>query len=127
MQTVYTPDAVPPLPVFSQAVITGGYVCVSGNIGCTKDFKLVAGGVQAETVCQNSVKPLPIFSHVRCYQRAALENLQIVLAAAGSGLQHIVKANIYMLNMKDEFQLMNEVYAKVSVVPSLYEIICSID
>ncbi|KJA15268.1 hypothetical protein HYPSUDRAFT_149290 [Hypholoma sublateritium FD-334 SS-4] len=93
MQPVYTPDAVPPLPVFSQAATSDGHVYVSGNIGCTKDFKLVEGGIQAET-------------------RAALENLQIVLAAAGSGLEHIVKANIYMLNMEKEFQLMNEVYAK---------------
>lgn len=58
-------------------------------------------------------KPLPVFSRIHSYQRAALENLQIVLAAAGSGLEHIVKANIYMLNMEKEFQLMNEVYATV--------------
>ena len=50
MKPVYTPDAVPPLPVFSQAAISGDHVYVSGNIGCTKDFKLVEGGIQAETV-----------------------------------------------------------------------------
>ncbi|PPQ96029.1 hypothetical protein CVT25_013891 [Psilocybe cyanescens] len=93
MKVVYTPDAVPPLPVFSQATISGDRVYVSGNIGCTKDFKMVEGGVQAET-------------------RAALENLSIVLKAAGSSLEHIVKANIYMTDMKNEFQLMNEVYAQ---------------
>ncbi len=82
-------------------------------LGAPKILSLFRAVFKAETVPQNSVKPLPIFSYVLCYQRAALENLQIVLEAAGSGLQHIVKANIYMLNMKDEFQLMNEVYAKV--------------
>lgn len=56
MQPVYTPDAVPPLPVFSQAATSGGHVYVSGNIGCTKNFKLVEGGIQAETVCQTSAR-----------------------------------------------------------------------
>ncbi|KZP20528.1 Endoribonuclease L-PSP [Athelia psychrophila] len=88
---VSTPNAVPPLPVFSQAVISGGHVYVSGNIGCTKDFKIVEGGVKAQT-------------------RAALNNLAIVLKAAGSGLDHIVKANIYLSNMERDFKPMNEVY-----------------
>ncbi|KAF8921897.1 Endoribonuclease L-PSP [Mucidula mucida] len=90
---VYTDDAIPPMPIFSQAVISRGYVYVSGNIGCTKEFKVVEGGVKAQT-------------------RAALENLSIVLKAAGSGLEHIVKANIYLTNIKDDFAPMNEVYAE---------------
>ncbi|KAF9024133.1 Endoribonuclease L-PSP [Hymenopellis radicata] len=90
---VHTDDAIPPMPIFSQAVISRGYVYVSGNIGCTKDFKVVEGGVKAQT-------------------RAALENLSIVLKAAGSGLEHIVKANIYLTNIKDDFAPMNEVYAE---------------
>ena len=50
-QIVYSPDAVPPMPVFSQATISRGMVYVSGNIGCTRDLKgLVEGGVQAQTV-----------------------------------------------------------------------------
>ncbi|KAH7919353.1 Endoribonuclease L-PSP [Leucogyrophana mollusca] len=91
-QVVSTPDANPPLPIFSQAVISRGHVYVSGNIGCTPDFKLVEGGVQAQT-------------------RAALENISKVLQAAGSGLEHIVKANIYLTNMSKDFTPMNEVYA----------------
>jgi len=81
------------LPVFSQAVISKGYVYVSGNIGCDKEFKLVEGGVQAQT-------------------RAALNNISVVLKAAGSGLEHIVKANVYMANMQGEFGLMNAVYSE---------------
>ena len=46
-------------------------------------------------------------------KRAALENISKVLKAAGSGLEHIVKANVYMLDMKNEFTLMNEAYAEV--------------
>ncbi|KAF9004810.1 Endoribonuclease L-PSP [Cyathus striatus] len=92
-QIVYTPEAVPALPVFSQAVISDGRVFLSGTIGCTKEFKLVDGGIKAQT-------------------RAALENMSIVLKAAGSGLEHVVKANIYMANMQGEFHLMNEVYSE---------------
>ncbi|GLB35792.1 putative ARM repeat-containing protein [Lyophyllum shimeji] len=93
-QIVSTADAVPPLPVFSQAVISRGRtVYVSGNVGCTKDYSLVEGGVQAQT-------------------RAALENIAVVLKAAGSGLEHIVKTNVYLTHLPRDFQAMNEIYVQ---------------
>jgi hypothetical protein len=46
-------------------------------------------------------------------KRAALENLSVVLRAAGSGLEHVIKANIYLTDMVNDFQPMNEVYAEV--------------
>ncbi|KAF8971666.1 Endoribonuclease L-PSP [Flammula alnicola] len=90
---VFTPDAVPPLPIFSQAVVSNGQVYASGSIGCDKEFKLIEGGVQAQT-------------------RAVLQNLSTVLKAAGSGLEHIVKANVYLSNMVQDFQAMNEFFDK---------------
>ncbi|KAJ6597222.1 Endoribonuclease L-PSP [Mycena vulgaris] len=87
---IFTKDAIPPMPVFSQATVAKGIVYCSGNIGCTNDFVIVEGGVQAQT-------------------RRALENLSVVLKAAGSGLEHIVKANVYLTDMGD-FSSMNEVY-----------------
>ncbi|KAF9531882.1 Endoribonuclease L-PSP [Crepidotus variabilis] len=90
---ILTEEAVPPLPVFSQAVVSKGMVYASGNIGCTKELMVVAGGVQAQT-------------------RTALKNLDVVLRAAGSGLEHIVKANIYLTDMGRDFAPMNEVYAE---------------
>ncbi|KAJ3927385.1 MAG: Endoribonuclease L-PSP [Lentinula lateritia] len=89
---LFTPQANPVLPVFSQAVISKGTIYVSGNIGCDKDMKIV-GDIKAQT-------------------RAALENIAIVLKAAGSGLDSIVKANIYLTNMARDFGPMNEVYAE---------------
>lgn len=54
-QIVYTPDALPSMPVFSQASISRGMVYVSGNIGCNRDLKtLVEGGIQAQTVILRS-------------------------------------------------------------------------
>lgn len=48
---ISTPEAPLPFPIFSQAVRSvGGLVYVSGNVGCTKDIKLVEGGVPAQTV-----------------------------------------------------------------------------
>ncbi|KAJ4477982.1 Endoribonuclease L-PSP [Lentinula lateritia] len=89
---LFTPQANPVLPVFSQAVISKGTIYVSGNIGCDKDMKIV-GDIKAQT-------------------RAALENIALVLKAAGSGLDSIVKANIYLTNMARDFGPMNEVYAE---------------
>ena len=47
-------------------------------------------------------------------QRAALENMQKVLKAAGSGLEHIVKANVYLRHMDRDFGPMNEIYIQVN-------------
>ena len=39
--------------------------------------------------------------------------MRTILKAAGSDLEYIIKANIYLTNMKDDFVPMNEVYAEV--------------
>jgi len=90
---VFTPEAVPPLPIFSQAVISKGHVYVSGNIGCDENLKIVDGGVKGQT-------------------RALLRNMSIVLKEAGSGLDRIVKANVYLTDMVNDFKPMNEAYAE---------------
>ncbi len=55
-QVVRTPDALLTFPVFSQAMISRGYVYVSGNIGCKEDLKtLVEGGVQSQAVRFTSI------------------------------------------------------------------------
>jgi reactive intermediate/imine deaminase len=98
MQIVSTPNALPPLPSFSQAVISKGHVYVSGNIGLAEltdatNFKLAEGGVKGQV-------------------RTALENLSKVLKASGSGLEHIVKANVFLTDLPKDFGPMNEVYVE---------------
>jgi 2-iminobutanoate/2-iminopropanoate deaminase len=39
--------------------------------------------------------------------------MKAVLEAAGSSLQHVVKANIYLSNLARDFAPMNEVYTEV--------------
>ncbi|KAJ7219580.1 Endoribonuclease L-PSP [Mycena pura] len=95
---VFTKDAIPPMPAFCTL---GSNITTQANTrqstgysrqggGCTNDFVVVEGGIKAQT-------------------RRALENLSTVLEAAGSGLEHIVKANVYLTDMND-FKAMNEVY-----------------
>jgi 2-iminobutanoate/2-iminopropanoate deaminase len=48
-------------------------------------------------------------SDIRAQTRLALENLKTVLAAAGSGLEHVLKTTIYLTDI-NEFAAMNEVY-----------------
>ena len=41
-----------------------------------------------------------------------LKNLQAILKAGGSDLEHVLRCGVFLLDMK-EFQLMNGVYARV--------------
>ncbi|KAJ8488735.1 hypothetical protein ONZ45_g13849 [Pleurotus djamor] len=83
---IFTEEATPPLPVYSQAVVSNGVVYASGNISYDRNFELVDS------------------------DRAAIKNLETILKASGSSLQHILKVNIYLTNLKDDFARMNEVY-----------------
>ncbi|KAF5366940.1 hypothetical protein D9757_010836 [Collybiopsis confluens] len=92
----------------AQAVISKGMIYVSGNIGCDKIFRIV-GDAKAQTVGFG----LQTVGHdtIALY-RAALENVAIVLKAAGSNLKHIVQARIYLTSMARDFGPMNEIYAE---------------
>ncbi|CAJ0544191.1 Ff.00g034930.m01.CDS01 [Fusarium sp. VM40] len=82
-QPVYTSAACAPLPQFSQAVKYNGMVYCSGSIGIDpKTDDLVPGTVTDRA-------------------RMALQNLKAVLEAAGSSLDRVVKANIFLAEMKD--------------------------
>ncbi len=59
-------------------------------------------------------------------QRAALNNLAIILEAAGSGFKHVVKVNVYLTNMPRDFALMNSVYMEV-IIFAVHDISASSD
>lgn len=82
-EPVHTTAACAPLPQFSQAVKYNGMVYCSGAMGidpATND--LVPGTVTDRA-------------------RVALQNLKVVLEAAGSSLDRVVKANIFLADMRD--------------------------
>ena len=92
-------------------VISGDRVYASENIGCPRNWKIVEGGVRAQTVSYMPAKCVrrTWIDLTPSMKRAALENMSVVLRAAGSGLEHVIKANIYLTDMVNDFQPMNEV------------------
>ncbi|RSL58383.1 hypothetical protein CEP54_007829 [Fusarium duplospermum] len=82
-EPVNTSAACAPLPQFSQAVKHNGMVYCSGSIGIDPVTDELVPGTATDRA------------------RMALKNLQAVLEAAGSGLDRVVKANIFLINMKD--------------------------
>ncbi|MFQ5902649.1 MAG: RidA family protein [Candidatus Binatia bacterium] len=90
VQTDAAPKAIGP---YEQGIRVNGFIFTSGQIPIDpKTGNLVEGGIAAQT-------------------RQVLDNLKVVLEAAGSSIDRVVKANVFLKNMAD-FAAMNEVYAK---------------
>ena len=90
IQTDKAPKAIGP---YSQAIKVGNLVYTAGQIPIdSKTGDFVAGGINEQT-------------------RQVLENLRAVLAAAGSSLDQVIKATVFLKNIGD-FAAMNEVYAE---------------
>uniref|UniRef100_A0A1B6E4M8 Uncharacterized protein n=1 Tax=Clastoptera arizonana TaxID=38151 RepID=A0A1B6E4M8_9HEMI len=88
---IKTKNAPEPLGPYSQAIVVGNMVYVSGVIGLDpKTNELVEGGVQNETT-------------------QVLLNLGAVLEAAKSSFSEILKTTIFLENMND-FAVVNEKY-----------------
>lgn len=97
MKSIQTDQAPPPIGPYSQAVSRQGLLFVSGQLGMDPATGALAEGVDAQT-------------------RRALQNLAAILAAAGLGPQHVLKATIYVANM-DDFALVNKLYAETFAPP----------
>ena len=84
---------------YSQAIRTGDFVFVSGQLALRPGDKELSGGTIEEQTEQ-------VFA-----------NLRAILEAAGSGLERLVKTTVYLTDLGD-FAGMNEVYARhVGEVP----------
>ncbi|XP_072947383.1 2-iminobutanoate/2-iminopropanoate deaminase [Epargyreus clarus] len=89
---VTSPHIYKPVGPYSQAILAGQTLYVSGVLGLDPKAQLVCGGAEAQT-------------------RQALDNLKHVLEAGGSSLEAVVKTTILLQNM-DDFQVVNQVYAQ---------------
>jgi 2-iminobutanoate/2-iminopropanoate deaminase len=78
---------------YSQAIRSGGFVFVSGQLALKPGTKELTGGSIEEQTEQ------------------VLANLRAILEEAGSGLDKLVKTTVFLQNL-DDFQGMNGVYAK---------------
>lgn len=92
-QIIKTEDAPQAIGPYSQAVVAGGFVFLSGQIPldpATGQF--VEGGIAEQT-------------------EQVLRNLSKVLEAAGTSLARVVKTTVFLADMSD-FAAMNEVYGR---------------
>jgi len=80
----------PPNGILSPAIVTGDLVFTSGQIGLDSKTGQMAEGMEAQL-------------------EQVFRNLASVLEAAGSTIDHVVKATVFLADMND-YNKMNELY-----------------
>lgn len=87
-----------PVGPYSQAVVEGDFIFVAGQGPIHPGTgSLELGDARSET-------------------KRVFENIQAILEAAGSSLDHVVKCNVYLRDIND-FAAMNEVYGTYFTKP----------
>ena len=92
VQPVTSSNLPSPVGPYSPGVIVGNLVFVSGQAGREPATGALGADVTAQT-------------------EQVLKNIATILEAAGSGMQHVVRCGVFLVDMK-EFPKMNEVYAR---------------
>jgi reactive intermediate/imine deaminase len=103
-QVIHVPAGPPEHPFLSPAMRAGDFIYVSGNVGLLpgkpahgekgKNWmpgELISGGIVEQT-------------------RQTIENLRIVLEAAGATLDDVVKVNTFLRDIDRDFHAYNDVY-----------------
>lgn len=94
IETLKAPKAIGP---YSQAIVSNGgqsLVFVSGQLPIDPQTgKLMEGDIRVLT-------------------NRVIENIQEILLAAGSRLENVVRVDIFLIDLKKDFSLMNEEYSK---------------
>ena len=83
-----------PVAPFSHVVESGGWCFVTGQMPThpDDDARPLAPDIESQTT-------------------RVMENLKIVLAGLGLGLEHVLQARVYLTHFEDEYARMNAVYA----------------
>jgi len=90
---VATSNAPKPIGPYSQGVIAGGLLFLSGQIALDPQTnEMIPGGIEAQT-------------------EQVLKNLSAVLKEAKVGLENVVRTTVYLADFAD-FPKMNDVYAR---------------
>lgn len=92
MHIIATQDAPTAIGPYSQAIVSQDWIYTSGQIPLAADGQRIGGSIEAQT-------------------GQVFDNLEAVLAAAGSGLERVVSVTVFMTDLA-EFGAMNEVYAR---------------
>lgn len=90
MKVVHTNQAPAAIGPYSQAMEVNGYIFTSGQLALTAEGEFLGGDIQQQT-------------------HQVFANLKAVLEAAGTSLDKVIKATVFMSDM-NEFVEMNEVY-----------------
>jgi 2-iminobutanoate/2-iminopropanoate deaminase len=94
LQTVHTEHAPAAIGPYSQGVIANGFLFTAGQIALDPaTTQVIVGDVVAQT-------------------EQVFKNLSAILDAAGATWTDVVKATVFLMDMKD-FPHVNEVYARV--------------
>jgi len=83
------PKAIGP---YSQAILAGQFIFISGQIPISASSEPVKGDIKLQT-------------------RQVLENIRAILQAEGLSLENVVKTTVFLKSIED-FAAMNEVYAE---------------
>jgi 2-iminobutanoate/2-iminopropanoate deaminase len=93
-QTVHTDQAPAAIGPYSQGVTANGFLFTAGQIALDPGSgQVVAGDVVAQT-------------------EQVFRNLAAILGTVGAGWHDVVKATVYLMDMRD-FPKVNDVYARV--------------
>ena len=98
IKIITTPDAPAPKGPYSQGVVHNGLVYVAGQLPLDPATGEVVPGSFQDQVKQ------------------ALHNVEAVLRAGGSDLEHLVRVNVYLTD-ESQFPLLNEAYTQVIKAP----------
>lgn len=90
---VTSPSLPTPAGPYSPGVVAGNLVFVSGQAGRDPATNVLPEDVEGQT-------------------EQALRNVEAILRAAGSGLPHVVRCGVFLVDMS-EFPRMNGVYARM--------------
>ena len=90
-KVITTSNAPLPASVYSQAIVSDGFVFVAGQAAINPETNLMElGDIRSET-------------------ERTLKNIQAILTAAGSSLEHVVRFGVFLSDLND-FSAMNEVF-----------------
>lgn len=102
---ISTKRAPEPVGAYPHARIANGFVFLSG-VGPRKPGTKDIPGVHKD------VRGRILSYDVVTQTESVIENIKIILEEAGSSLEKIVDVQVFLTNMKADFQAFNRVYAK---------------
>ena len=98
IKTINTENAPAAIGPYSQAVVAGNMLFVSGQIPLDpQSGETVSGGISAQT-------------------KQVLDNLKAVVEAAGSDMANVAKVTIFLTDMQ-QFAVVNEIYGTYFSAP----------